>query len=91
MLRILVVRLLILIAVSILSACSSYPGINETPLAVDQEEAKTWWRVKFRLLWPEGEDLDFSYHLLIADQILAPVLEKNKAGITLWRVHRRAS
>jgi hypothetical protein len=90
-LRHLILRLLILMMVFTLSACSSYPGMVETPLVVDQQEAKVWSRVKFRLQWPEGEDLDFSYHLLIADQILLPVLESNKDDIPLWRFHRRAA
>jgi hypothetical protein len=65
--------------------------MEETPLVVDQEEAKSWRTVKFRLQWPEGEDLDFSAHLLIADKVLLPVLENHKDDIPLWRFHRRAA
>ena len=83
--------ILLLTIASVLPACSSYPAMKETALVVDQEEDETWRRVKFRFRWPEGVDLDFSYHLLIADQILLPVLENHKDDIPLWRFHRRAA
>lgn len=84
-------RLFILLLITVLTACSGSPGVKETPLGFDQEEAQSWRRVKFRLQWPDGEDPDFSYHLLIADQILFPVLESHDENISLWRFHRRAA
>ena len=90
-------RLVIAVLILFLSACSYNYSSQETPLQqVSLEQIKSnqqelWWRVRFRFHWPEDENLDFSYHLLIADQILKPIIDKHKDQLTLWRFHRRAA
>ncbi len=56
-----------------------------------QDQQTYWWRVNFKLAWPEDQAPDFSYHLLIADQILRPVITEYENEIELWRFHRRAA
>ena len=58
-------------------------------LSAEQPE-RFWWQLRFKLSWPEDEAPDFSRHLLIADQIIAPALVQHEDEIALWRIHRRA-
>lgn len=51
----------------------------------------SWWYVRFRLRWPEGEDPLWYPDLLLADLVLGPVLEAEHDAISLWRFHRRAA
>ncbi len=90
-------RLCLLIAIVLLAACT--PALHVEPVAtftpeaaaLDAEQAQRyWWQVRFRLIWPEDEQPDFSAHLLIAEQILLPVIMENQADMPLWRFHRRA-
>jgi hypothetical protein len=90
-------RLCLLIATVLLAACTPAlhvePAATFTPeaAALDAEQAQRyWWQVRFRLIWPEDEPPDFSAHLLIAEQLLLPVLIENQADMPLWRFHRRA-
>ncbi len=78
------------------SACSTVqiapaPELHPAaaPLAAEHPE-RAWWQLRFKLTWPEGEIPDFSRHLLIADQIIAPALLEYQEDIALWRIHRRA-
>jgi hypothetical protein len=64
-----------------------------TPIAASLEAEQPdrfWWQFRFKLQWPDGEPPEFSHHLLIADQIIAPVLVEYGEDIGLWRFHRRA-
>ena len=51
-----------------------------------------WWYARFRIKWPE-EDKSPNWHidLLLARELIAPVLSRNAAAIPLWRFHRRAA
>jgi hypothetical protein len=75
----------------VLISCSTGKPSYETDLSLSEKPQSVWSRVKFRLTWPEGEELDFSYDLLIADQILRPINETFGEQIELWRFHRRAA
>jgi len=55
------------------------------------EQDRHWWQLRFKLVWPEGEEPDFSRHLLIAEQLLLPVIVNYRAEMPLWRFHRRAA
>jgi hypothetical protein len=50
-----------------------------------------WWRVRFRMNWPEGEEPAWPVDVLIAHRIVAPVLRQYRDDIELWRFHRRAA
>ena len=72
-----------------------------TPLPVTSErmetatapadEAKYWWYLRFRLTWPEEEEPIWYPDLLLADQVIGPVLDAEHEAILLWRFHRRAA
>ena len=90
-------KIWLIIASMLLAACTPALQVtssdNFTPqaAALDAEQPERyWWQVRFRLKWPEGEPPDFAAHLLIAEQVLLPVLIENQADLPLWRVHRRA-
>lgn len=76
----------------LLTACTTPPAVTITepdpsPPAIDEDY---WWYVRFRLPWPEGEDPAWHKDVLLADRIVAPVLDEFRDSISLWRVHRRA-
>lgn len=66
------------------------PAVPVTPEA--SQAAHGWWYVRFIRDWPEQSTEEPQWHmdLLIANEIVAPVLERHRSDITLWRFHRRA-
>lgn len=62
---------------------------NPAVFGVEQPD-RYWWQLRFRLTWPEDEQPDFSRHLLIAEQLLLPVIVEHQERLPLWRFHRRA-
>lgn len=85
-----------------LSACSVHPvstGISDYQILSPEtlsrsvvESPHYWWYARFKMVWQEELDsLDFSSNLIIAHQIINPVLEKHHKDIKLWRFHRRAA
>ena len=65
------------------------PKILTEPIT---ESPHYWWRARFKMVWPkELDSIDFSSNLIIAHQIINPVLEKHNEKIKLWRFHRRAA
>jgi hypothetical protein len=50
-----------------------------------------WWQASFRMYWPQEQEALWHIDLLIAHEIVAPVLEQYKDRIALWRFHRRAA
>lgn len=88
------IRLVVTILVLVLiSACTPRPAVKSgvpDPVPAEAEEAG-WWFVHFRHRWPEGAAPDWYRDALIADQVVAPVLEAHHADIDLWRIHRRAT
>ncbi|MCB1702067.1 MAG: hypothetical protein KDI14_14660 [Halioglobus sp.] len=55
-----------------------------------EQDDRYWWQMRFRLIWPEGEQPDFGQHLLISEQLLLPVIIEYQDKLPLWRFHRRA-
>ena len=53
--------------------------------------AEGWWYARFQLRWPQEEPVSWHWDLLIANEIIAPVMESSRANIRLWRFHRRAA
>lgn len=55
----------------------------------NSERKKGWWFAKFKMRWPEdGNPLKY-VDLLIAYELVRPILEEQEHDIELWRVHRR--
>lgn len=65
------------------------PGASPSPRL--EKPAGGWWYAAFKIRWPEGEEPSMHLDLLIAHKIAAPVLERFKKEIPLWRFHRRAA
>ena len=83
---------------ALLSGCTQTLLIQQAPTQQSQpanlmveNEQQEWRKLSFTLVWPEGEPLAFSPHTLIAEQILAPVINTHDDAIGLWRFHRRAN
>jgi len=53
--------------------------------------AAGWWYARFRMVWSENSEADWSLDTLIADRIVSPVLQRYRNHIRLWRFHRRAA
>jgi hypothetical protein len=86
------------LGVFLLAGCTSTLLVNSpTPLEPGkgmlqaEQPERFWWRVRFKLIWPEGEQPDFSRHLLIAEQLYMPTISSHESEIPLWRFHRRAA
>ena len=84
----------------LLSACSVQPvtkSVAEYPLTTAKSlsnlnTAHYWWSARFKMNWTEEHDsLDFSNNLIIAHQIINPIVENYQQDIKLWRFHRRAA
>ena len=56
-----------------------------------QISAKGWWYARFRIKWPEDNNPHWHIDLLLAREVIAPVLSQNAKVIPLWRFHRRAT
>lgn len=84
------VTMLLLVAL-VLAGCAG--GLRKDAALTSASGAadNLWWRVSFRLPWPQQEEPDFSTHLLIADQVLAPLIAACRDDLVLWRFHRRAA
>ena len=70
---------------------SDIPDDNAMTSIHQYLDNKGWWRVQFVKHWPEGTSAPFNYDVLLADQVIEPVLEHNRERIALWRFHRRAA
>ena len=78
-----------------LAGCASItPARTEKTKPVDTvpiSDANNWWGAGFRIGWPEDAEPQWHMGLLIAHEIIRPVLEKYETDIVLWRFHRRAA
>ncbi len=59
--------------------------------AGQQELENSWWYARFQFNWPPDQEPAWHLDLMVANTIVAPVIEKHGAEIPLWRVHRRAA
>lgn len=80
----------LVLLVGMLGGCATPPEAM-TVVADPAGAAESWWYVRFRLTWPEGEEPLWWPDLLLADQVVRPVLDAERATISLWRFHRRAA
>jgi hypothetical protein len=73
------------------AALNPPPGAPvERPSTGVGSDQNGWWRAQYRLNWPQNSDPDWYLDLYIASQIVAPVLDRYRSEIVLWRFHRRA-
>ena len=87
----------------ILTSCASQgirskPDISNLPkntlstLQNESDKNNYWWTVRFKFTWPENsQKVDFSDNLIVAHQIIYPLLKEYRNQISLWRFHRRAA
>lgn len=52
---------------------------------------KGWWQVRFQINWPQKTEPVWHADLLLAREIISPLLSEAAEDITLWRFHRRAA
>ncbi len=71
------------------AGCSGSSASRDA-LAVDGQGAG-WWTAAFHPVWQPQEAPHWHIDALLADQLLAPLLEEFQADIRLWRFHRRAA
>ncbi len=48
-----------------------------------------WWSIKFYIQWKQDENPIVHMDLLLANEIIYPILEKREKDLILWRFHRR--
>lgn len=70
------------------------PGRDLSPEEVVQESmaadaAPRWYYLRFQFHRNSRDEVDRHLDLLVANEIIAPILTRYRAGIDLWRFHRR--
>jgi hypothetical protein len=88
------VLLLVLAAASCAPDAAIRPPAPPGAEGVDRPEAKAdkgWWRVRFRMRWPENTEPLWHMDLFVAREVVAPALRRYERDIELWRFHRRAA
>jgi hypothetical protein len=79
----------------VITGCASFDqgqkhGIKSiTPEAL--HSGNGWWYARFRMNWPPDTNPAWYTDLLIAHQVMMPLLDEYKSNIPLWRFHRRAA
>lgn len=72
--------------------CAGTP-VKTIPVWEQQAEIKPqmgWWRVAFKINWPEETTPQWHLDHLLAHQVIYPILKDYNNQISLWRFHRRA-
>ena len=65
------------------------PAIKpRTPAALPSGNG--WWYARFRMHWPAQTQPGWYMDLVIAHQVILPILKAHREEIILWRFHRRA-
>lgn len=83
----------LILMVGLLGGCA-LPSVTPKPVEMvlnPIDDIESWWYVRFRLMWPEGENAPWWPDLLLADRVLGPILDNESAELSLWRFHRRAA
>ena len=80
------------LALLLVTACATPHFIISDPAEPAPAAGENyWWYVRFGHVLPEGKDPAWHRDVLLADQIVTPVLAEHHEWISLWRVHRRAA
>lgn len=64
--------------------------VDRPSAKVASSDTSRWWQIRFVFDWPERATPAWHLDLLVAHRVVAPVLEKHREAISLWRFHRRA-
>jgi hypothetical protein len=85
----------VLLLTSVISGCTSLAPVQKQEIHVIVPEPLPsgygWWYARFRMAWPPDTAPSWHVDLLIAHQVVMPLLEENDDEIPLWRFHRRAA
>ena len=89
-------RIIALLVLLMVAGCSSMGQIQTRmpePLHTDSlsETELGWWRARFHILWESDEAPSWNVDLILAHQIVLPILQQHNNAIVLWRFHRRAA
>lgn len=82
-------------AAAVLSGCARLCPFDLEREGLPSFEAagqhRGWWYVRFKMDWPEDSDVpSWFMDVLLAHKVVAPVLDRHRSDIVLWRFHRRA-
>jgi hypothetical protein len=89
--------LLAVTGVFLVGCASQQPGVSDdqimsSPQSVNiNNEDLYWWYARFQMDWPDDDEPRFSDNLIIAHEVVAPLLDRYRDDIKLWRFHRRAA
>ena len=82
--------------VLLLSGCAVSPtegeraNLEPEPVTADSGPLR-WWKFRFVIHWPAETKPAWHVDALIANELLGPIIERNRPRIRLWRFHRRAA
>lgn len=80
------------IAAVLLAGCSAIASRpHAEPQAGAAAEAAVWQRVRFHIHWNRSEPPRWHVDALLAHRIAAPLVDRERQSIALWRFHRRAA
>ena len=65
--------------------------VQEETEVTGKEAERGWWQVHFFINWAEASEPNWYMDSLLAHRIVAPVLERYRKQISIWRFHRRAA
>lgn len=87
-----VARVLCALVLAIAAAgCAAVNPPVELPRPVPPPSGQSWYALRFRIDWPDGQAPRWHTDLLLADRVVRPVLERHAGDIEMWRFHRRAA
>ncbi|MCU0588151.1 MAG: hypothetical protein MUF52_08335 [Syntrophobacteraceae bacterium] len=82
---------LMLLATGCGTASPPKPASTVPHPAADQPATMGWWYARFRIPWSQGAEPRWHMDVLLATEILTPVIEAHRDDLALWRFHRRAA
>lgn len=77
-----------------MAGCASTTGAigpAQKQAAAPADARLGWWYANFDIAWPPGKDPAWYMDLLLAREVVHPVLQRYREDISLWRFHRRAA
>lgn len=74
-----------------ISGCASVGQRRPADLQIQTKAEIGWWYASFQINWPQDEEPAWHNDLIIAHEIIDPVLNRHREDISLWRFHRRAA